>query len=105
MHTEQVVDVIGGSGFIGSRLVRRLLANEKISVRITDKSPSKLYPGLVKLGDVRSIDQLRDSISNHSVIVNLAAEHRDDVRPLSLYTDVNVDGAKNICTVASEKKS
>ena len=100
----QVVDVIGGSGFIGSRLVRRLLANEKISVRITDKSPSKLYPGLVKLGDVRSIDQLRDSISNHSVIVNLAAEHRDDVRPLSLYTDVNVDGAKNICTVASEKK-
>jgi len=38
-----------------------------------------------------------------TVIVNLAAEHRDDVRPLSLYHDVNVTGAKNICAVASEK--
>lgn len=100
----QTVNVIGGCGFIGSRLVRRLLAKEQISVQITDKAPSKSHPDLVKLGDVRSVDQLRDSISNHSVIVNLAAEHRDDVRPLSLYSDVNVDGAKNICTVASEKK-
>ncbi len=33
----------------------------------------------------------------------MAAEHRDDVRPLSLYVDVNVGGAKNICTVAREK--
>jgi nucleoside-diphosphate-sugar epimerase len=36
-------------------------------------------------------------------IVNLAAEHRDDVRPLSLYHDVNVEGARNICIVAREK--
>jgi nucleoside-diphosphate-sugar epimerase len=35
--------------------------------------------------------------------VNLAAEHRDDVLPLSLYDEVNVGGAKNICTVAREK--
>jgi len=33
----------------------------------------------------------------------LAAEHRDDVRPLSLYDEVNIDGARNICTVAREK--
>jgi len=37
------------------------------------------------------------------VIINLAAEHRDDVRPLSLYDEVNVVGAKNICVVAREK--
>jgi nucleoside-diphosphate-sugar epimerase len=37
------------------------------------------------------------------VIINLAAEHRDDVRPLSLYEDVNVGGAKNVCAVAQEK--
>jgi nucleoside-diphosphate-sugar epimerase len=55
------------------------------------------------LGDVRSVEQLRASIANGSVIVNLAAEHRDDVRPLSLYDEVNVGGARNICTVASEK--
>jgi GlcNAc-P-P-Und epimerase len=51
----------------------------------------------------RSVEQLRASISNESVIVNLAAEHRDDVRPLSLYDEVNVGGAKNICAVARER--
>lgn len=74
-----------------------------MSVQIIDKAPSKAHPDLVKLGDVRSIDQLTDSISNHSIIVNLAAEHRDDVSPLSLYFDVNVGGAKNICAVACKK--
>ena len=34
---------------------------------------------------------------------NLAAEHRDDVRPRSLYDEVNVEGAKNVCRVAEEK--
>jgi GlcNAc-P-P-Und epimerase len=36
-------------------------------------------------------------------VINLAAEHRDDVRPVSLYHDVNVQGARNVCAVAAEK--
>jgi nucleoside-diphosphate-sugar epimerase len=72
-------------------------------VQIIDKAPSKAHPDVVTLGDVRSVEQLRTSIANGSVIVNLAAEHRDDVRPLSLYDEVNVGGARNICTVAREK--
>jgi len=95
--------IIGGSGFIGTRLVRRLKSKIELDIKIFDKAPSKAFSDLVSLGDVRSIDQLRNSISEKSVIVNLAAEHRDDVRPLSLYDDVNVGGAKNICTVAREK--
>jgi nucleoside-diphosphate-sugar epimerase len=99
----QNINVIGGSGFIGTRLVHRLKSKEQLSVQITDKEPSKAYPDLLVLGDVRSVEQLTASIANESVIVNLAAEHRDDVRPLSLYYEVNVGGAKNICTVAREK--
>lgn len=99
----QKINVIGGSGFIGTRLVRRLRSNEQLSVQITDKAASKAHSDLVTIGDVRSVEQLRLSISNQSVIVNLAAEHRDDVRPFSLYDEVNVEGAKNICTVAREK--
>lgn len=99
----QTINVIGGSGFIGTRLVRRLRSKEQLSVQITDKAPSKAHPDLVTLGDVRSVEQLRASIANQSVIVNLAAEHRDDVRPLSLYDEVNVGGAKNISTVARER--
>lgn len=99
----QAINVIGGSGFIGTRLVRRLLTKKQLSIQITDKVMSKAHPDLLTLGDVRSVEQLRASVSNESVIVNLAAEHRDDVRPLSLYDDVNVGGAKNICIVAREK--
>jgi len=99
----QNVIIIGGSGFIGTRLMRRLKDSGTIESNIIDKMPSKAFPDLVTLSDVRSAEQLRASIADGSVIINLAAEHRDDVRPLCLYDEVNVGGAKNICTVAREK--
>lgn len=97
------ITVIGGSGFIGTRFVRRLISKGSFSIGIFDKVPSNTFPDLVALGDVRSLSHLRDSISEGSIIVNLAAEHRDDVSPLSLYEEVNVEGARNICKVAVEK--
>jgi GlcNAc-P-P-Und epimerase len=98
-----VVTVIGGSGFIGTRLCLRLV-NSKISgFSIIDKAPSKAFSDKIKIADVRSVDALRESISLGTIIVNLAAEHRDDVLPLSLYDEVNVGGARNICIVAREK--
>lgn len=99
----QAIDVVGGSGFIGTRLVRRLQGQNKFNVKILDKSPSMLFPSLAVLGDVRSLEDVRAQLTNQSVIINLAAEHRDDVRPISLYYDVNVGGAINICSVAKEK--
>jgi nucleoside-diphosphate-sugar epimerase len=99
----QIVNIIGGSGFIGTRLAGRLVGNSGLTVRIIDKAPSKAHPDLVNLGDVRSLDQLRERVSERSVIINLAAEHRDDVQPRSLYDEVNVGGAENICIVAREK--
>lgn len=99
----EILNIIGGSGFIGTRLVHRLIGNQLREVKIIDKAPSKVFASLAKLCDVRSIEQLHASISEGSIIINLAAEHRDDVRPLSLYDEVNVAGAKNICTIAKKK--
>jgi len=96
------ITIIGGSGFIGTRLCQRLQLSDS-DFSILDRAPSSTFPNIVSLADVRNLEQLRDQMSEYSIIVNLAAEHRDDVRPLNLYHDVNVTGAENICTVATEK--
>jgi len=93
------IAVIGGSGFIGTRLIALLLADGH-SVTIIDKQDSKKYPELRVAGDVRNVDDLVAGCRDCDVIYNLAAEHADNVRPLSLYDDVNVQGARNVCEAA-----
>lgn len=92
--------VIGGSGFVGTRLCQRLSRSPALRFTIVDKALSPEFSDYSIKVDVRSKEALiRSPISGH-VIINLAAEHRDDVRPLSLYDEVNVKGAINVCDLA-----
>lgn len=100
----KLVSVVGGSGFIGTRLARRLSLRSDIQFQIIDKVLGTAFPEKTMIADVCSVEQLRTVICENDLIVNLAAEHRDDVRPLSLYDDVNVGGASNLCAVARERK-
>ncbi|MDC3348660.1 NAD-dependent epimerase/dehydratase family protein [Flavobacteriaceae bacterium] len=87
-----MINIIGGSGFVGSRLVRLLGKEKCINI---DKNQSLLFPEITRLGDIRKIDEI--TLSNDcSCVVLLAAEHRDDVSPTKLYYDVNVEGTKNV---------
>jgi nucleoside-diphosphate-sugar epimerase len=95
------IQIVGGSGFIGTRLSLRLSHSGK-SFQIIDKVSSSFFPDRVLNLDVRQPLSLSFSVPP-SALINLAAEHRDDVRPLSLYDEVNVDGAKNICNLARAK--
>lgn len=95
------IAVVGGSGFIGTRLIKRLLESGE-TIRIIDKNPSTVYPFLSVYADVRKVDSLVKCLDGCDTIYNLAAEHRDDVSLKSLYDDVNVGGAQNIC-IAAEK--
>lgn len=98
-----IIDLIGGSGFIGTRLTKILLEQSDADVRIIDKLPSSAYPNLVSIADVRETNALRNAIRPNAIVVNLAAEHRDDVEPRSLYDEVNTQGAQKICSVCEEK--
>ena len=98
----QNISVIGGSGFIGSRLCSILERNAK-KFTIIDKVGSEFFPNDCQLADISNINSLRTILTQESIIINLAAEHRDDVSPKSLYDETNVQGAKNICQIAIEK--
>ena len=92
--------VLGGSGFIGTRLCQRL----KSEFKILDKKSSLLFQNKTIISDIRNFNSLSKAVSGSSVLINLAAEHRDNVRPKKLYYQVNVDGAKNLCRAAVENK-
>ena len=90
--------IFGGSGFIGTRLSFRLSHSGKL-FQIIDKAPSGFFPEKVLSADVRHSLSLSFSRAP-TAFINLAAEHRDDVHPLSLYDEVNIDGASNVCELA-----
>lgn len=125
------ITIVGGSGFVGTRLAGRLLAAGH-TVRIADKRRSAAYPDLWVRCDIRNAgneasdfpESLTDSLSapgkaeeaarampmralvdaleGSDAVINLAAEHRDDVAPKSLYDDVNVAGSENVCNACLE---
>lgn len=94
------IAIIGGSGFIGSRLCERFVRSG-INFTIVDKSVSTKFPEKTIISDVRDINSLKRGIRG-DIIINLAAEHRDDITPESLYYEVNVKGAENVCEIATE---
>jgi nucleoside-diphosphate-sugar epimerase len=96
------INIVGGSGFIGSCLCGRL-ANQDIAFQILDKVISASFAKETSLADVRDLHTLEQNLAEGAVLINLAAEHQDNVFPLRLYDDVNVQGAKNICLVANQK--
>ena len=91
------IAIIGGAGFVGSRLAARfdrsVLNYIVCDINIAERTDNISY---LDVEDTKSLDQL----DGFESIINLAAVHRDDVRPLSRYDDVNVQGAINVCTAA-----
>lgn len=88
----------GGNGFIGRRLVE-LLKAEGRAVRILDRRPE---PGPAVQGDLADSEQLTRAVAGADAVVHLAAEHRDDVRPVQRYYDVNVRGTENLLRAMEE---
>ena len=89
------IAVIGGSGFVGSRLMGLLQGVPGIELLNIDKQQSELYPHLTQLADVLDVQRLTELLADTDVVVLLAAEHKDNVTPASLYYRVNVEGMRN----------
>ena len=94
---DENISIVGGAGFLGSKL-SSILRNDNVKHKSFDIIFDELSSNFVDVENINSLDKLKNS----SVIINLAAVHRDDIRPISKYDDVNIGGAKNICNCASK---
>lgn len=96
-NNQKTIQIIGGSGFLGTRLAHRL-KNEAKKYQICDINIKKSAEKSI-FADIENYDSLR-CLKDSDWIINLAAVHRDDIRPLSRYDDVNVQGSINVCQAA-----
>ena len=89
------IALIGASGFVGTRLID-LLRNEpqKYKMKNIDLLPSHFFNDITVIGDVREQAEMDERLKGVDLVVLLAAQHRDDVTPTSLYYDTNVGGMK-----------
>lgn len=79
--------IIGGSGFVGSRL-KTVLTDTLVLDKVLNLG--KGYTDITKPETLKGIVNKSDSI------ILLAAEHRDDVSPTSKYYYTNVQGTQNV---------
>lgn len=94
--------VIGGSGFVGSQLIGLLTKQVRVEIVNIDKQNSLQYPEVTKIANVLDKDKLSALMVGVDVVVLLAAEHKDNVSPVSLYYDVNVNGMHNTLIAMKE---
>lgn len=96
------ITIIGGNGFLGHRLRARLVADGS-SRDVLVVAPRPLCADVRHaVADVRDVEALTAAVPEGAIVVNLAAEHRDDGEP-ERYREVNVDGARNVCDAARRR--
>lgn len=91
------IAIIGGSGFVGTRLIGLLKQTDAELLNI-DKRQSEKYPEITEIANVLDVTKLTELLQGTDVVVLLAAEHKDNVSPATLYYDVNVGGMRNVVT-------
>ena len=102
------VFVTGGTGFVGSHVIRKLLAQgQSVRALVRSTSSPKALHGLdvdQAVGDLRDRDGLAKAMSGCSEVYHVAADYRLWTRnPQELY-DSNVSGTINLLKAAHAQK-
>jgi dihydroflavonol-4-reductase len=98
--------VTGGTGFVGSHLVRHLLAQgEEVVCLVRPRSRLDNLQGLsvrFAVGDLRDLDSVRAALRGCRVVYHCAADYRLWCKnPAQMYA-VNVEGTKNVLQASFE---
>lgn len=101
--SNQQVLITGATGFLGSALARRLLA-DGANVRAVVRSPQKAAPlcdlGIeIVAGDVTNADSMRRAVEGCSIVFHAAAAMSGDY---AKQREVNVKGTRNLVQAAAQ---
>ena len=97
--------VTGGSGFVGSALIKRLLSEHR-DILAVGRSDVNLPVETVKVSSFSELGALGQRLGSIDVVVHCAARahimNDNTVDPLAEYRKVNVDGSLNVARHALE---
>lgn len=96
------IAIIGGSGFVGTNLITLLRATSGYELINIDKNQSPEFESITHIANVLDKNSLVKLLKGIDTVVLLAAEHKDNVTPISLYYDVNVGGMRNVLEAMEE---
>ncbi|GAA0533808.1 NAD-dependent epimerase/dehydratase family protein [Chitinophaga japonensis] len=94
------ITIIGGAGFIGTSLIEKL-GETGSKYCVIDKRPVNIP--YARIADIRNVSDVQKSVEQTEWVILLAAEHQDNVEPISLYYEVNVNGTRNVLDVMDQK--
>jgi dihydroflavonol-4-reductase len=103
--TTKLALVTGGNGFVGSHVVRALLARgDEVRVLVRDNADLSALAGLsveIVRGDLRQFDSIASAVKGCDQVYHVAADYRLWLRdPAPMYAS-NVSGTQNILRAAA----
>lgn len=99
--------VIGASGFLGSHVVKQLIADGETDVRVLIRTTSSArgidgLPLDIRYGDIFDTQALRDAMSGCDVVYYCVVDARPWLRDPGPMWRTNVDGLRNVLDVAAD---
>lgn len=94
------VGIIGGAGYVGQWIAKRLAADYSIVI-IDLREPNSTFGGEFRRCDIRSFEDLKESLNDVDIVINTAIVQIPTINvERRLSYEVNILGAQNACKVA-----
>jgi len=104
MDVSKKVFVTGSTGFIGSALVEKLLGRGFGVRALKRNAPATPRPNLEYItGDITDKESLRNGMTGCDYVFHLAAYAKNWASDPKIYTQVNIEGTRNVFAVAKEQ--